>query len=416
MNSYSRSITADTPSVTSGTGPSVGWLVPALIMLSAAGPLVIGLHTPLADQMAAELVTTPGEIQFSLTTYLLGIASGQLIFGPLSDRFGRRSPLLLGNIAASLLCIACAMTTSIQVLAFLRFGLGLCFSVGMVLASAIGADLTKGRATLRLFTGLTLAGTVLPLLSPALGTLISDLIGWRGMFIVLAILAACLTVLVFYGIPESLATHHKLGSQRGAFTKALRKLLANARYLGFGTVRVLTFSAVIGYVSAMPLVLDVHLHASQAAYLVVIVGGAAGFGLAMLLAGRLTTNYSAAALIFWGCLVTTLCSSTLLILLLAGIESAVLSVGLLMAAMTSLGLAVGNSSGLTIDAARESAGTGSAIVGCTMFLIGAVLPPVFALEIDATLMILAALVTCCGGIACIVTWKLRRQDPHYDGS
>lgn len=371
---------------------------------------MIGLHTPLAEQMATELVSTLGDVQFILTTYLLGIAVGQVIFGPLSDRFGRRRPLLIGNVAASLLCVACALTSSIHALTLLRFGLGLSFSVGMVLASAIGADLTQGRATLRLFTGLTLAGTVLPLLSPALGTFAADLIGWRGMFIALAILAVGLTILVFYGIPESLAVQHKLGTQRGAFTKALRKLLRNPRYLGFGAVRVLTFSSVIGYVSAMPLVLQTHLAADQLTYLLVIAGGAISFGIAMLVAAHLTTRFPAADLIYWGCLATAICSLSLLVLLAFKIQSPILSVGLLMAAMTSLGLAVGNSSGLTIDAARESAGTGSAIVGCTMFLVGSLLPPIFALNINAALTFIAALMASCAVIACAVIWKLGRLD------
>lgn len=408
MKSQTRSIPADAPPVTGGTGQSLGWLIPALIMLSAAGPLVIGLHTPVANQMAAELNTTRGDIQFTLTTYLLGIAAGQVTFGPLSDRFGRRRPLLACNIVASLLCLACAMTTSVHVLALLRFGLGLCFSVGMVLASAIGADLTQGRTTLRLFTGLTLAGTVLPLVSPALGTLTAELIGWRGMFIALAVLAVALAMMVWFGIRESLSTQHQLSPQRGAFTTALRKLLSNRRYTGFGAVRVLTFSSVIGYVSAMPLVLEHHLDANQTTYLLVIVGGATGFGIAMLVADQLTTRLSATSMIFWGTLATALCSFTLLVLLGTGMESAAWSVGLLMAAMTSLGLAVGNSSGLTIDAARETAGTGSAIVGCAMFLIGAVLPPIFAIEPSTVLMLLAALMAGCSIIAAAVTLRLIR--------
>lgn len=409
MKSQRRDIVDGAPTIRRGASRSISWLIPVLIMLSAAGPLVIGIHTPLAENMANDLGTTAGEIQLTLTTYLLGIAVGQVTFGPLSDRFGRRRPLLIGNVTASVLCLTCAMTTSVQVLALLRFGLGLCFSVGMVLASAIGADLTQGRTTLRLFTGLTLAGTVLPLLSPALGTLTSDVLGWRGMFIALAILAAGLAALVSYGIPESLSSQHQLGDQRGSFGKALGKLLKNRRYLGFGTVRVLTFSSVIGYVSAMPLVLEELLQVDQLIYLLVIIGSALGFGIAMLVADQLTIRFTASMLIFWGCFATAITSLLLLILLATGVASAALSVGLLMAVITSLGLAVGNSSGLTIDAARETAGTGSAIVGCAMFLIGAVLPPLFALDSRKVLVILAVLIASCAVIASTVAFQLRRE-------
>lgn len=406
MNSPIRGAVTYDSAVQSSTSRPIGWLVPALIMLSAVGPLVIGLHTPLADQMATDLDTTASEVQFTLTTYLLGIALGQLTFGPLSDRFGRRLPLLIGNAAASAMCLACAMTTSVHLLALLRFGLGLCFSLGMVLASAIGADMTEGRKTLRLFTGLTFAGTVLPLLSPALGTLTANVVGWRGMFIALAILAASLTVLVAFKIPESLPAQYQLSFQRRSLVSTLRRLLKNRRYVGFGTVRILTFSSVIGYVSAMPLILEKHFDADQLTYHLVIIGGAAGFGLAMLVADQLTTRMKASTLIFWGCLAASASSLTLLVLIGTGMQSVGLSVGLLMAAMTSLGLAVGNSSGLTIDAARESAGTGSAIVGCAMFLIGAVLPPIFALDHDESLVMLGTLIAGCAVISTMVTLRL----------
>jgi len=407
VNSPGPSAVAHDSALQSSTSRPIGWLVPVLIMLSAAGPLVIGLHTPLAAQMASDFHTTAGEVQFTLTTYLLGIALGQLTFGPLSDRFGRRRPLLIGNTAASVMCIACAITTSVHVLALLRFGLGLCFSLGMVLASAIGADMTEGRKTLRLFTGLTLAGTVLPLLSPALGTLMANVVGWRGMFITLAILAAVLTLVVALKIPESLPAQHQLGSQRGSFLTALRKLLNNRRYLGFGTVRVLTFTSVIGYVSGMPLVLEHLLDADEWIYHLVIFGGAVGFGMTMLIADRLTIHCKTSTLIFWGCSAAAMSSLLLLVLLETGLRSNGLSVALLMAAMTSLGLAVGNSSGLTIDAARESAGTGSAIVGCAMFLIGALLPPIFALAPKASLVTLSALIAGCAAVATVVTARLR---------
>ena len=155
-------------------------LLLTLALLAAFAPIATDLYLPGFPAIAHDLSGDASGVQLTLTTFLIGLACGQLIMGPISDRFGRRSPL----IVSAALCVAAgalaAAAPNLGVLVIARLVQGLAGAGGMVIGRAIIADLVTGRAAARAFTLMLTVGGVAPVLAPLVGGLLSDPIGWRA--------------------------------------------------------------------------------------------------------------------------------------------------------------------------------------------------------------------------------------------
>lgn len=162
-----------------------------LALLSAVAPLATDMYLPGFPALAEDLATSAAAVQMTLTSFLVGLALGQLIIGPLSDRFGRRRPLLLGTGLAIVSGLACALVPNVGALVALRFLQGLGGAAGVVLARAIVSDRTEdATASARLFQVMMMIGGLAPVLAPIVGTGIVALAGWRAIFAVIALLSA----------------------------------------------------------------------------------------------------------------------------------------------------------------------------------------------------------------------------------
>src|SRR6187455_380633 len=138
-------------------------------LLSTFGPLSLDLYLPSLPQLADDLDTSTSVAQLSITACLIGLAVGQLIAGPLSDRLGRRRPLIVGLVAFMLASIACALAPSPAILVALRLIQGLAGAAGIVISRAIARDLYSGRALMIFFSRLLLVAGLAPVVAPILG-------------------------------------------------------------------------------------------------------------------------------------------------------------------------------------------------------------------------------------------------------
>jgi DHA1 family bicyclomycin/chloramphenicol resistance-like MFS transporter len=180
-----------------------GFLV-LVTSLVAMGVASMALYVPSLPAIQAEFGVLPSDTQLTLTLFFLGFSGGQLLFGPLSDRFGRRPVLLVGLSLYMVISLSCAFATSIEVLQVGRFLQGFVACVGPVVGRAVVRDAFSGKAAAAAFSVLGTALAVVPAVAPILGGQIQTHIGWRSSFYLLAALSLILLIVCAYRLTESL--------------------------------------------------------------------------------------------------------------------------------------------------------------------------------------------------------------------
>ncbi len=223
--------------------------------LSTFGPLSLDLYLSALPELADDLMSTPSGGQLTITACLIGLAVGQLVAGPLSDRYGRRRPLLIGLVGYVLASLACAAAPSMEVLVLLRLIQGLTGSAGLVLSRAVARDLYSGRPLAVFFSRLTLISGLAPVFAPVLGGQLGRLMSWRGIFLVLAGIGL---VLVLAGLAqeETLPGDRRT---RGGFTsivKDFRGLMRDRSFVGAALSSGLAGASMFAYIAGATFVLQ----------------------------------------------------------------------------------------------------------------------------------------------------------------
>src|SRR5690606_28638170 len=170
-------------------------------LLSAIGPLSIDMYLPGFEGIATSLETSVAHVQLSLTSFFIGIAAGQLVYGPLLDRFGRKLPLLVGLIIYILASFGCVLIDSADALVAYRFVQALGSCAGMVAARAMVRDFFPPQEAARVFSWLMLVIGVSPILAPTIGSYIMQIGDWHGIFVVLGSVGIAIFVSVVLFLP-----------------------------------------------------------------------------------------------------------------------------------------------------------------------------------------------------------------------
>jgi DHA1 family bicyclomycin/chloramphenicol resistance-like MFS transporter len=348
-----------------------------LALLSTISPFATDMYLPSFPKISLALSTTPSGVQLTLTTFLIGVALGQLTFGPLSDRYGRKPPLVVGTtlcVAASVLAV---FAPTIEVLLSARFFQGIGGAAGIVIARAIVADVFRGAEAAGIFSLLAVLGGLAPLTAPILGGLLAGPIGWRGVLAVLASLTVAMSLVAVFVIRETAprrrtdARSHAVPSARSPH---LGTILRRPGFTAYALVKTFGFMALMGYIAASPFIFQDYIGVNE-------LGGAALFALnssalivANALNARLVGKHGPARMMRVGLVLLTTAAVALALVVLLGappwalVPTFVLLVG-------SMGLIFGNSIALAISHARDAAGSASAFIGFAQFVAGAAVAP-----------------------------------------
>jgi MFS transporter, DHA1 family, multidrug resistance protein len=178
-------------------------LILILGLLTAIGPFSIDMYLPAFPDIAKGLNTTIAKVMLSLSSFFIGISAGQLLYGPLLERYGRKKPLYAGLAIYLLATIGCAMATSINALIMLRLLQALGGCVGMVAARAMVRDLFEVKENASIFSLLMLVVAVSPIIAPTLGGYVTAAFGWRYVFVMLIVVALIMLAGIYFLLPES---------------------------------------------------------------------------------------------------------------------------------------------------------------------------------------------------------------------
>jgi MFS transporter, DHA1 family, multidrug resistance protein len=354
---------------------SARWRMLAVLgALSAFGPLSMDMYLPSTPAIAADLHTGQALVQFTLSGCVAGLAAGQLVAGPLSDRLGRRRPLLAGLVAFVLLSAACAAAPDVAVLIVLRFGQGMAGAAGIVLSTAIVRDLYDARDTARILASLTLVSGLAPVLAPLAGAQLLRVTGWRGVFGVLAGIGLALLA-GGWSLPETLPPARRSPGRLGGTLAASLRLLRDREFAGNAAVVTLSMTALLTYISSVPFIVEDFYRRSPQVFSLVFAANALGL---------MAVGQASAAL------VRRVAPAVLLRAALAG--QAVGAAGLIMAAalghppmlvlllpmsvvVAAVGMVRPNGMALALAGQAAVAGTASAFLGAMQFMSGAVIAP-----------------------------------------
>lgn len=222
--------------------------------LAALPAITTDLYLPSLPEIAVDLETTEAATQFTLSIMLIGAAVGQLVIGPLSDRFGRRKPVLIGILAHIVTSILCVFAPNIGVLIALRMLQGFCNAAAAVIGIAVIRDRFVGSDAARLMSRLMLIVGVAPMFAPTVGGFIANLWMWRAVFVALAVIGAGLLVVVWFFMPETLPSQRRrVSGPRGALA-GYWTLLRDPKFMGVAVLPGLGMAVIMSYVVSSPFV------------------------------------------------------------------------------------------------------------------------------------------------------------------
>src|SRR4051812_1216698 len=358
-----------------GPQPSTARLVIVLGAVNAIGPLSIDMYLPAFPDIARSLSTSAAQVQLTLTACVAGLALGQLVVGPLSDRLGRRLPLIAAMAIYAVASVCCSIAPSAPVLMALRFVQGLAGAGGVVIARAVVRDLRSGAAAVRLFSSLMLVTGLAPILAPLAGGQVLALASWRGIFIVLATLSALLALIVALGLRETLPPERRSDRGLRRTLAIMRALLRDRWFVGHALAGGLGFGALFAYISGSSFVLQGIYGVSPQLYSVLFAVNGLGLIAGSQLNARLVGRFGPAKLLRAGLLSITGSAAALLAVVTAGGLGVWAVLVPMFVIVSSLSFVLPNSTALALADHADVAGTASALLGVGQFLIGAVVAP-----------------------------------------
>jgi len=390
--------TASTPVVSPTITPA---LLVVLGLLSAVAPFATDLYLPAFPEMTGDLQTSATSVQLTLTAFLLGVTVGQLVFGPLSDRFGRVAPLVVGAV----LCVAASalavFAPTIGVLIAARLVQGLGGAAGMVIGRAIVSDLATGQAAARAFSLMMIVGGVAPVVAPLVGGLLTSSIGWRGLLAIVLGLAVVMLVALLVVVREThlRARRDALREERRGATSTVRALRSRA-FVGYTATFGFAFAAMMGYISASPFVYQDMIGLDSTGYGMAFGVNALGLMATSIVSAKLTASRSVRGVLGAGLLGVTAAAIAFAVLVAVAAPAFLLAIPMF-ALVASLGFVLGNSTALALAAVPRAAGTGSAVLGALQFGLAAVVSPLVSLGGSTTAAPLAAVLTITALIAVV---------------
>ncbi|THV37044.1 multidrug effflux MFS transporter [Glycomyces buryatensis] len=251
----------------------IAMLVFVLGALSATAPIAIDLYLPAFPAMADALGAPESRIQLTLTSMMIGMGVGQAFIGPLSDRFGRRAPLLIGMSVFTLASLACAVTTSADLLIAMRFLQGLSGAAGVVVARAVIRDHFEGDDMTRFTAKMMFVTMLAPMLGPIVGAQLIRFGPWPTVFVFMAVLSGLSTFLVWKFLPESLPARERRSMGMREFGSSLGTLVRDARFIAPTLVVIMNFSMLFTYVSTFSFISQEELGASPGFYSLLFAAG-----------------------------------------------------------------------------------------------------------------------------------------------
>ena len=379
------------------------FLVLLLGVLSAFGPFVVDLYLPSLPQLASFFETNASMTQLTLTTAMIGLALGQLLLGPLSDKFGRKKPLIISLVIYIISTVLIVFSPNIETMIVLRVIQGLSSAGSVVISRAVATDLYRGREMTRFFGLLMTINGLAPIISPILGSLLLEYISWKGVFVFLALIGVI--VLIFsFRLKESLSVENRLQGSIFSTFSTFGVIIKNRLFMSYVGIQSFLLGSMFAYIAASPFILQSFYGLS--AFIFSLCFGANGSALVIgSNVGSKMPNHQALAIGVFAFVAAALYTIAVLI-----IQPHWLFVEIGFFAMLLLmGITFPAISTLAMESERQYAGSASALLGFAPFFLGGIVSPLVGIGnifYSTALVILA-----CGVLGLAIYWSIRQKIP-----
>ncbi|CAM3215212.1 Bcr/CflA family drug resistance efflux transporter [Pseudomonas floridensis] len=381
--------------------------------LSAFGPLAIDFYLPGFPAIASYFQTDEKHVQLTLAAYFLGLSLGQLAYGPMADRFGRRIPMLVGVSLFTLASLACAFAPNLEWLIGARFVQALGGCAGMVLSRAIVSDKCNAVESAKVFSQLMLVMGLAPILAPMFGGVLVNAFGWQSIFVSLTLFSALCLTAVALGLPESMAASTPRQPLRGAL-RQYGRLLTDRVFIGHALTGGIAMAGMFAYVAGSPFVF-IKLYGVPAEHYGWLFGtNAAGFILVAQINARILRKTGPAFLL--ARTVWIYLAAGLVLLGMTGLRTEALWPLLipLFICVASLGCIIPNASACAMNGQWARAGSASALMGCLQFSVAAAAASLVGVLHDGTATPMALVISLCGVLAVGASVYTRRLQTQRD--
>ncbi|MCI1472034.1 MAG: multidrug effflux MFS transporter [Pediococcus pentosaceus] len=351
------------------------WLVFFMGVVSATGPLSMDMYLPGLPEMQRAFHSSASTLQLSITFCLIGLAVGQLIVGPISDRIGRRVPLVVGFGLYAVTSLMLIFTTNIYLFIGIRLIQGLAGSTGQVLSRAVARDLFNGHELTKFYAMLMAVNGAFPIIAPIIGGALLSIVQWQGIFVLLFVIGILVMVGVLCTLPETLKVTNNEVLTLGQTFKGLGAMFGKRQFILIALTQGLIFGALFSYISASSFVFQTYFHMTIGQFSLLYAINGLGIILGNNLPGYLPEQIKDSDILNGGLtggmfagvlLVGSLLLRPMAILVIIPLFIVVFCVGVVNTVATSMAMSLGG---------RTNAGAASAVLGLLMNIIGALASP-----------------------------------------
>lgn len=362
-------------------------------LLSAFGPFMTDLYLPAFPELMEYFGTTTSLIQLSLTFGVIGLAAGQLVIGPLSDKYGRRRPLILSLtvfVVSTLICLLCR-----DVITFICFRLlqGIAAAGGVVISRSIAVDLYEGKEFTRFFAMLSAVQGLAPIVAPIAGGLLLGITDWRGIFAVLLLIGVAILAAAFRfreSLPEE---RRQTGSVLATFAN-FRSVLGNKHFVCYMLIQSFAMGVLFAYISSSPFIFQTEYGLTPVMYSVCFAFNGLVIMTGNLIVPRFGSEERALGI---GACCLLIASLVLAVCLMGGWSVVAIEIGFLVL-LFCVGMVLPTSTSLALALERKNSGNASAMLGFFQFTFAGLVAPLVGLgEVSVAtswVIVIASCATC----------------------
>ncbi len=392
-----------------GTGRRVVYII-LLGALTALGPFTIDLYLPAFPVLQQDFQTTAAAIQLTLTGTMIGFALGQLIVGPLSDKVGRRRPLLAVTALHVIASIGAALAPDLTLLAIARVLMGMGAAAGGVVAMAIVRDLFGGRRLVVMLSRLALVSGVAPVIAPLIGSALLAVMPWRGIFVVLAVYGAVMLVSAIALVPETLPKARRGANGGATVLQRYRSVFSDRVFIGVLIIGGMTFSGLFSYLSSSSFLFQEGYGFDAQQYGMLFAVNSLGVVLGVQTASRLAARFGPQWVLAFSTATLVLASAAIIVFDQLGLGLWP-TMAALFVFMTACGFTFPCVQVLALDRHGKAAGTAASIIGASNFGVAGLISPIvgwIARDAGITATTMASVMVGCAVIGCLSLWLIVR--------